>query len=114
MTAREKENERKREYWFSHIDKWEKSGLTQSEYCREHGLIYSRFIYWKVRWDKTLKEPSFVPVPLELPEFPVFSGSNTGCSSSLRLTVRNRYQIEIGDAFRAETLARLLHLLEQG
>ena len=112
MTVREKENERKREYWFSQIENWEKSGLTQSDYCREHELVYHRFNYWKARW-KASKAPSFVPVPLKLPEFSVFSGSSNGWNSSLRLTIRNQYQIEIGDAFRSDTLARLLHLLER-
>jgi len=113
MTAREKENEEKREYWLSHIENWGKSGLSQAEYCREQDLIYSRFIYWKALWKKAPKAPAFVPVPVGLPEVPVFSGSSNRMNSSLRLTIRDHYKLEIGDNFRSETLARLLHLLEQ-
>jgi len=116
MTPRQEEILRKREFWFSHIESCADSGLPQSEYCREHGLIYHRFIYWKIRWREALSSapgPTFVPVPVQRPGFSSFSGSNNSFPSSLRLTVRNGYQIEVGDAFRSETLARLLELLER-
>lgn len=33
--------------WRPHLEAWENSGQSQAAYCREHGLIKSRFTYWK-------------------------------------------------------------------
>lgn len=37
------------EYWQSHIDNWQRSGLSQASYCRSHGLDYGRFRKCKER-----------------------------------------------------------------
>ena len=33
-------------YWHDHLKSWEKSGLSQAEYCRRHDLKYCHF--WRV------------------------------------------------------------------
>ena len=38
-------------YWEDHIEKWSHSGLTQSEYCRQHNLPYNMFRRWKRNLD---------------------------------------------------------------
>jgi len=35
--------------WLPHIEAWEKSGQSQSAYCREHNLVKTRFTYWKLK-----------------------------------------------------------------
>jgi hypothetical protein len=37
------------EYWQSHLDNWDRSGLSQAAYCRNHDLDYNRFRKWKER-----------------------------------------------------------------
>ena len=37
------------QYWQNHIEQWLKSGLSQSKYCREHGLAIGSFGHWKMR-----------------------------------------------------------------
>lgn len=35
----------KREQWGGHLAQWHDSGLSQTAYCREHGLSLSSFGY---------------------------------------------------------------------
>lgn len=33
--------------WQSHIEAWQRSGLSQTAYCQQHDLVWSRFCYWR-------------------------------------------------------------------
>lgn len=46
--------EQKRTHWQSHIDNWQQSGVSQTEYCKQHGLKLANFGYWRTR----LKKPN--------------------------------------------------------
>lgn len=35
-----------RSEWFSRIEDWQKSGLTQVDYCRQHQFSLSSFYHW--------------------------------------------------------------------
>lgn len=37
----------KQNLWSEHIQRWQDSGLTQQDYCREHHLVPHQFTYWK-------------------------------------------------------------------
>ena len=37
----------KREHWFRHISAWETSKLSQETYCKQVGIQYSAFGYWR-------------------------------------------------------------------
>jgi hypothetical protein len=37
------------DYWEYHLERWGQSGLSQSDYCRRHGLNYKKFHNWKTR-----------------------------------------------------------------
>lgn len=34
-------------YWRRHLDRWERSGLSQAAYCRRHGINAVTFAWWK-------------------------------------------------------------------
>lgn len=36
-------------FWSQHLSDWSTSGLTQKDYCREHGLSHRQFLYWRSR-----------------------------------------------------------------
>ena len=101
------EDVRRERFWRAHQSAWQRSGLTQREYCKGQGLSEWSFSDWKRRL--TRKETpgvSFVPVAV--------SGSNPGrcgSSSSLTLVVDSRYRVEVGEGFSGETLSRLLSVL---
>jgi hypothetical protein len=42
----------KRDFWQKHVHAWRASGLSQSEYCRGHGLRKHRLTYYKLQDDK--------------------------------------------------------------
>ena len=54
--------------WRPHLEAWESSGQSQAAYCREHGLVKSRFAYWKHKLSPVIHAGSdkfgvgFVPV----------------------------------------------------
>ncbi len=97
----------KNKFWQSHIEAWEHSGNTQSDYCRNNGLSSKVFGYWKRKLcRKAPAAVSFVPVSIRR-TYP--ASINTG--ASLRLVVGNGYGIDIGDGFKPDTLRRLLDAL---
>ena len=38
--------ESRRQYWREHVSAWQRSGLSQAAYCRQHGLIPRQLGYW--------------------------------------------------------------------
>jgi hypothetical protein len=34
-------------YWQDLVDQWSRSGQTQAAFCRERGITYSSFLWWK-------------------------------------------------------------------
>ena len=89
--SRAEQIEQKRSYWNQHIDSWKQTGLTQSEYCRQHNLKHHQLVYWKKRFLKTETNVSFVPIELEdLLDVPA-----PPKSASLSLVINHYFKIEI-------------------
>jgi hypothetical protein len=57
----------KRRFWKKHLDAWRDGEFTQREYCRQHGLIYHRFIYWKEKFTAP-KAPPVSLLEVSVPE----------------------------------------------
>ena len=103
--SRQEKLEELRKFWKTHLDKWEESGLPQKEYCRQHNLIYHRFVYWKARFKSKNLPVKFVQVASSI-------SFNPG-PSFLKLNLPRGYQIEIPDNFSEDTLKRLLTTLQE-
>ena len=67
----------KHHFWQAHIDSWQKSGLSQTEYTRQHKLSVKSFAYYKTRYceiaepaqDQTVKMiPLLIDEPAGLPD----------------------------------------------
>lgn len=56
-------NTNTQEFWGRQIEKWQKSGLSQAEYCRRSDLSPNAFQWHKGRLRK--QSASFVPVKLK-------------------------------------------------
>ena len=106
MTKAKHTLEQKRTFWQTHITSWEKTDISQAEYCRRNGLSSRAFGYWKRKQDCAV---SFVPVPLTLP---MDAGTKIG-RAPLCIVLDDRYRIEVGDDFSPLTLQKLVHTLEQ-
>jgi transposase len=110
MKRQGKERER---FWRAHVGAWQRSGLTQREYCRRQGLTEWSFSDWKRRLARRSPAPvSFVPVALrdrlEACDCPAPR------QHPLTVVVGDRYRVEVGEEFCGEALARLLAVLGRG
>ena len=47
-----------------HVRKWQESGLTITEYCRQAGVKSTSFHYWKSKYEEELEGSSsnFIPI----------------------------------------------------
>ena len=105
--SRAEQLEQKRSYWKQHIDSWQDTDLTQTEYCRQHNLKHHQLVYWKKRFLKTETDVSFVPVKLEdLLDIPVQPDRAALC-----LVIDNHFKIEIRHGFDAQLLRQLIFAL---
>ena len=92
-------------FWSAHVEKWQNSGLTQAEYCRQNNLREKSLTYWKGKMARTSEEIRFVPVPFVNPP-PVSKGS------AIKVLVSERYVIEVVDGFTPSTLKQIIRVLE--
>ncbi|KJS03961.1 MAG: hypothetical protein VR73_16050 [Gammaproteobacteria bacterium BRH_c0] len=68
--------DQKEQFWLAHFVAWQRSGLSQADYCKQHGLTFSNFACWRTRNNKTpsrlmsittLSAPRLDQVVLDLP-----------------------------------------------
>jgi len=106
------ELDRKRTNWQQHIDEWQRSGLSQQDYCRNYGIALATFGYWrrKLKTDES-ERPRFYPLVVSTEaDAKRASPDHPG----LRLVLGDhRFAIEIGDQFSPAVLQRLVTTLEQ-
>lgn len=126
---------RNAQWWLGQVEAWQKSGISQAEYCRLNNLNHKSFSNWKLKYTKEMdksNEPeisvftsSLTHVPLipvgiseqivsvttetevKTPQLP-----NTGFSG-ITLIVKNDYQISLAIGFHPKTLKNVLALLAE-
>ncbi len=96
--SRAEELEQKRSYWQQHIESWQESGLSQTEYCRRHDLKPHQLTYWKKRFCEADRGVSFVPVQLV----------NSFSGDFLCLVIRDHFKVEIRPGFDPGLLRQLV------
>jgi len=124
-------NVEKERYWRVQLRAWQRSGLTQAEFCRRQGVGRNTFATWKHRLGRREREPGqdlgigderrdvspvrLIPVTIRPDgEDPAVVTSPAGRpSAALTLVTGGGYRIEVGDGLAPETLARLLATLER-
>lgn len=84
---REMSTSEKREFWKEQFRLWQKSGLSQSEYCRCHEIRPSQWFYWRRRCRED--ETGITLVPLKL------GALNKNAGKVLRVITPNGFTIEI-------------------
>ncbi|EFL49106.1 putative transposase orf1 for insertion sequence element [Solidesulfovibrio fructosivorans JJ]] len=112
MAASAAEMGSKKAYWAGHIGRWQRSGLSQGAYCREHGLSQSSLGYWRKRLGATndREAASFVtivPVPLLASAQPDMANA----PEPLLVHVGNAFRIEIRGDFVGPVLEKLVRTL---
>ncbi len=107
---RQEQSRIKRRQWQAHVHAWEKSGLHQNEYCRQHKLSSSQFCYWKKKLKQTKKSAvNFVPVPA------CTTGQQSDVlvndSSGLTIFFENGIRIALNNHFNVRALADAVSVL---
>ena len=100
---------RKLRFWQVHVRAWEKSGLSQNEYCRRNRLSSSQLAYWKKKIVQQEKvSASFVPVPVQGIKAPTGFGS---CDSGLTIFLDNDLRIRLNNGFNPAALNKAVAAL---
>ena len=105
------QNRERRRFWKAHIHHWRKSGLLQTEYCRQNKLNIHRFGYWKKKLSleaSDVASPKFVQLPA-IPSVRPF-GIGEQSSSGLEIQLGN-ITIKLASNFNSEDLARAVYTL---
>ena len=103
--SRSEERLAKRERWGLVIREWEECGLTQAAFCRERGLAFHQFIYWR----KKCRAPGSV----SLVEISAIPGLRRSCwGSGLVVRVRDRFGVEVREGFSPDLLRSVVRVLE--
>lgn len=111
LSTKRQKNSSNKKFWHTHVDAYEKSGLSRAEYCRQHDLSHHALRYWQKKDAKpgSAANMTLVPVPLERV---IQNGTVREWRSTLRLEVGNRFRIEVADEFSPVVLTRLIATLE--
>jgi len=99
-------------FWRGVIEEWERSGVSQAEFCRQRRVSLSSLRWW--RWslkkrDRRETRPTFLPirvVPGPLERTPERE------SDGFEVLLRQGYCVRVPRNFEAESLLRLLGVLE--
>lgn len=92
--------------WSERIAEWETSGLSQSTFCKQHGLVYGTFIYWRSHLKKITDA-----------EQPAVSFLAVTCKpakqSTLILKLNGQHNIELKSGFDSELLRQVVQAVQQ-
>ncbi len=125
---------RNAKWWLDHVEAWQKSGITQAEYCRTRNLNLKSFSNWKLKHFRESHKSSEPEIPVfassstHMPLIPVAISeqmestkeaevempalSNSGFSG-VTLIVKNDYQISLAVDFSPRTLKNILAVLAE-
>lgn len=95
----------KRQFWKTHVEQWQLSGLSQRAYCRKHGLKTNHFYYWRRRIQSPQGQISFLPVAL--PER--FSARQK--VSAVRIHAPNGFIVELERPHGSQDVQELLSMV---
>jgi len=102
------ENQERYLQWYKLVEDQEKSGLSQKEFCNQHNLILSKFVYYrcliKNKEKTTINKASFVPVKVSLKE-------NTVVSGEIKLSLPNGFQCAFPSHTDTLQIKRLVEVL---
>src|SRR5579883_1814193 len=94
--------------WRTLIDEQEKSGLSQSEFCRQHNIVFSQFGYYRGILKANNRTPSkktelFSPVQ--------FKKSETKLSDEIKIILPNGFQCYLPVSIDSLHMKKLMEVL---
>jgi hypothetical protein len=95
--------------WEEHVSAWSKSGLTQSAYCREQGLLSGTFNAWVSR---VKRSSAGLPTPLTMvPVVVQRHGGHAKLTSPVSLQHSSGWQLQLPPDVPAFWLGKVLREL---
>lgn len=92
--------------WGAHVRAWQASGLSMAAYCRQRGLSYHAFDYWKKKLGQPQASAGLELVPVTIPLRPADVGA------PIRIHLGDRFSLEVRDGFTPQTLQEVIAVLE--
>ena len=89
-------NKKQQELWQERINRYERSGLSMSEYCRRNNLNIHQLVYWQKRW-RQMASGSFVQV--------------SGSSQPVEIYVGSKVKLVVEAGYNAGMIKSLVELL---
>jgi hypothetical protein len=89
--------------WYAHIEAWEQSGKTQTQFCQELNLSIATFSYWRTQYLEEQRRSQRLAVNKMVPALPVCKSPAPGfvaieaLSHNLPPTVAATVQAKLGD-----------------
>ena len=123
--ARRVNHSRRRAEWARLCAEWERSGLRQTEFCRQHGLNVGTLRWWRSQlrsaaaceaastqptMGRTLTPTAFVPVTVT--SVPSLVPSRRARRTSIDVVLRGRRRLRVGPDVDEHFLARIVLALE--
>ena len=99
-----------REFWRKHVESWEKSGLTQAQYCRQNDLNHHMFGYHRSKKNERNDFRPFLPVSVT----PGKTRPEASFPSGVSLSFDDRFNVQLEVGFNSDTLRRVIDLLGAG
>jgi hypothetical protein len=103
-------------FWRKHVQQWQRSGVTQSQYCREHDLSIAAFHWWRRKLTPgqpevdPQKELPLTPVPT-FTEIRIPEGDPAAAAYPYEIILPDRTQLHLRKNFDAEAVTALVSLL---
>ncbi len=125
---------RNAKWWLDHVEAWQKSGITQTDYCRSHKLNLKSFSNWKLKHVKESQKSSDLEIPIftsphtAVPLIPVAISEQIDSTkevedetlplpnagfSGVTLILKNDYQLSLAIGFHPKTLKNVLAVLAE-
>ena len=96
-------------FWQEQIEGWQRSGLSQEEYCQKEGLKKCTLQYWRRKLSGKEEVFSLVPVRLTAEKASLALEESSG----LRLHSAQGLSVELSVGFDVASLRRLIKVLEE-
>lgn len=91
------------------VKRWRRSGKSQAEYCRKHGIKKHTLSYWANRKSKSGGEQR-----LKLVELSTETRGEVGGELKYEVALPSGIRIKVGDDVNAEVVTQLASMLEGG
>jgi hypothetical protein len=105
------------QHWRDIVARWEKTGQTQTRFCRQRGISVFAFRWWRHRLMNEPKRrgaerrPSVSFLPVQVVDAQPLTSAST--STGLEIQLRGGRLIRVREDFNPDLLRKLLSVLEE-